>query len=1603
MNRNRARALRIVASAMLALFTLNSLSTAAATVTGIELAVEGSPTAVSGGVLRWFFTLYEIDSHNRLTTARSGRLRITTDLRPDDTEEISVDAHGRAEVEIPIPEDVAELEVAVDAEAAGLRRNFTLSISAAPLGDTAVIADRTSVQPGERVTFIGRAVDGPWGRALANRSVSLSITDQDGRRIGPEKSVTTSAAGTFRVSVVAPMNAKLVRCNAIGVDVVPASTEVTVSKKRPQQMTITAVPERRIVRPGAKVPVEVTVQRKDGRPVRGAEIEVDGTAVSEDETEQWTTDENGRLKFTWTAPRRDASDIEDQQKSITVNRPGIGSRSAEISVRTARTPYQTDVYVEGGGLLTNLPSRLYVSVTRADGTPARKVAVNLDNPLLGTLHGTTDNDGVARFKGRPALRPGVESRDRCGGITASSVTLQLSADTKSASLEEATYEHCVPVDPDGTVRVRTGSVSLHPGDIAAIELFMSKSAERLPVEVALLWVDNTRAENPLIPISRSVVETPGRHRKTSVKIPADITGEILVRARPLVGPSRIPVRGGTARIVSRFGTPITASLRVSGSDDTRAHLVVSETGSPTASTLLLVPTDDAEALTQQLSIAMQPPLFQNLGTGTEASPRLLEALLAARTRRDDAAPAVLRKGVPVGMPGVDDPTRWGILRDPIRARARFVSGRLALSIRTLEERLDQASPKQIREVGIVGLGERRFNREALTAVKSSGYLAGRDPMTLGGEPLSLEDLEQMDRSFTFDNMARRITRKRLLSLLIHLRSFVRNQNLDLGATGRDPTQWIDALAGPLENFNENNDLYYGTDFALDFRMLFDGWGRKMAVVKTTHPRSRTKFISPLPAGYALVSAGPDGRFNTADDLLDPFARVLPTGSMYAEAVGEDALLLRLSRIEIDRAVVDALVPLFVNTDSDDVDEWPARGGDDESETVAPKIRPLPTIARRFERSWIPVRAGSRRSSAPNAYDISVDGEPRRWSLIGVAWSADGRAAVARKDFEGGFPLIVDVEPLHRLSPHEPLVVPVTGAVLPGGPTNALLSVESDGVVQAAFEDGRTETALAVGPGGGFEARVRIVAVREGNGVVRIVARSPGSSRSRTVSLTIDARKPGSLRTQHASAGISKASTLRLEIPNDATEISAAAYLALPTAFLDDPTLSRWIDKDPALVAWALAISGTAPQGRLLRGLESVSRRNGMARGELPLLSTACAAAAWSAVDTPNSRLAEASRNGIQRSKNNDDRNRLAEDAAVLAALSLAVTDDDTSRLSEDLADIRTDLRAAVRQYRDDPAFLARGAAALLLADRRDLLGKTMAALAATHLRSGYRGGKTVELPIHDDVSSDELAKRDDAEALIATAALAVAAHQSGDDHLASELARGLAAGADQATRVGGEVLFWWLAARAFGVFGMLAPETAATFTVSTNDGPPRQITLSSACTPLPIKTLAPEDSVEIRVAPKGKTDVIPLLHTEASYVRPAAYQVLGPLEAALSGDPGFAGERAAFMVTVTNTGGTLRHPTVLLYPTAGAELDAEAVSAILKGGSVAAVAPPDARGAIRIRLRPLDSKQSVTLPLPLHWTAAGPRTGAAMALFPEDRDWELTVVPAIEINVPFRP
>lgn len=179
-------------------------------------------------------------------------------------------------------------------------------------------------------------------------------------------------------------------------------------------------------------------------------------------------------------------------------------------------------------------------------------------------------------------------------------------------------------------------------------------------------------------------------------------------------------------------------------------------------------------------------------------------------------------------------------------------------------------PERLRDVRIRNAAGSALNPEMLTLVTEA---MEEQPVTPGGEPWRLADLMAIDPQVKYDTVACRVTRLKLFRVLSALRTYLFEHKLDADEPMlRDPNALLRRLV---------------RDMVIEPGELLDPWGHGLSFAHATGPR--VPFLSTVP-GFRLLSAGPDGRFGTGDDVVDPFQRVLASKTPYAKAVEEDRLV-----------------------------------------------------------------------------------------------------------------------------------------------------------------------------------------------------------------------------------------------------------------------------------------------------------------------------------------------------------------------------------------------------------------------------------------------------------------------------------------------------------------------------------------------------------------------------------------------------------------------------------------------------------------------------------------------------------------------------------------
>jgi len=1513
----------------------------AGAVTGVEMQIEGAMSAPRGGSLSFALTAYDVLGLSELRPSPHATIRALSSLTPAEAAaEVEADANGRALIEIPIPDDApSQFSVMLEmrSRARALRR-FELAIQVTSAQRLSLRAAPNQARPGSRIVLFGRLERTQDAKGIAGRPVRISIGDGRGA-LGPEVTVRTNAFGLFELPTRVPEDARgaLVISATVTHPTPNAPTVGAPTLNLP--LTAASTPSllvfvqaaRPIVAPGSRLAVHVLVRRPDGRPLSGVQVSMNGSTREQDLRR---TDARGRAELSWLPPAR-FHGSRQMPLSVSATRAGFGSAVGQTDVLLTVKTVGARASFEGATLSPELGGDVLVRVGRSDGESTSGMPVRLRLADGRTVEATADGDGAALLPMPAGLHVG-DGTDGCGGAAA---TATLEVGTPAAY----SHELCIPLDPDATSLTRLTHYMVAPGQDLEVHLRRTRAASRLPLVLTAFRFEGSS----LRPFATQVL-TPTTN-EARITTPSDYVGAVLLRTRALFGAQHQEVRGSSV-MAQVMPQPGAASLRSSTTDQGALQFSVHATRGQFAR-LAVLPLAQARALFQTIGGEQARP-FSEIYTRAE---------LALRTPRDRTAPAALRLAHAVAMPTVGAPETEGVLRDPWRARSRFTEGRLGLIFRALESRLDQAVPGDLDSVAVRERGRLRLNEHVLESLGNDGGLGAEGATGLGGEPLVLSTLQRLDRDFDYDAVARRLTRRRLFRVLIGMREFVKQRDFDLPwARLGEPELWLRNMA------EEGMELPDGE--SLDVREFIDGWGNACALMRST----RGGPLAPV-QGYAVVSAGPDGRFGTRDDLSDPTARVLRSGGLYAQAVGEEDLLARLSGVEVARATLRSVAELFgmdqpVVSTEETTDDSPVDGG------TLPEVARPDAFALALLRPRDPVGLVSRESfrldGSDHAVVVDAGSVPRPVGAVLEVFGSDGQRQVQLAEAFAGGDLLADAVLPTRLRAGEHVRAQVHLTNLSDHALDVRAALQARGL-QA---DAPAQTQVPAGES--RELSVELEATGPGDGTLTLGLGAGERAMTVVQGLRVSV---GDLPLAIAGTAMTDADGLEftLEPPADARGLHARLVVVTPRALWRDPAVARLGETSPGLYAFSMAMSGDrlSPElrARLLR-----AETGGLVSGRDSLIETAAGLVAVSSLlDDEQARAA--GQRMANRLTGELGRNTSAAAVAALATrgvVSSAAEESEGDALSRALSTALPGLRRVLRDLPEDNAALARAAAALLLADPTDLHGLSMLRIARSHLVASG-SGQLLELT--------EAAGH--AEQAAATLALSLAAWQAGDRELAAALVRG--ALRYEGALLGGseEQQFWLLASAGYGAMG--DPGEAVMHTRI--DGTRGEASMTDGAFTLDVP-VRPGRRSEVEVT----SDAALLTRLEASYDRALGARA-GPLALSLRGDSASLDERGLFELTV-RASREIHDPIVEFSLPASADLDDTVRQALIGNAAVANVELREG-GVVRLSLRALSAGQTFSIPLPLRFVATGSQRGLGMLAFPSDEPSATSVLPARVITV----
>jgi hypothetical protein len=862
---------------------------------GYELELHGTLAAHGGRAVRVRGVAYEVLG---LATLWAGaRVPIVAheirDGRAMDQvlAQATADASGRFALEIPMVSTV-QLVVGRGDHA----RSFTFGLAAHSPARLELLTDRLLYEPGETVHVWARLSDLPSAAPLANVPVEITIQGSGSTtaRVANAR-VRSSASGIAVLDVPLPstipdgamvVDARVTDAVTSGAD---ASVTIRVGRRTVERLMADARVDQQIVAPGARVTGRVTVRTPSGSPVRNATVEIRLAGREAPVTAR--TDAEGVASFSLSAPAYMAADIESQMLDVRIVHRAYGTVRTAASFTMARVPYAIEATASAGGVVPDVLSPVYLTLTDPRGEPpppGTGVIVRSIGVPGGRWRGTTDRHGIVQVPMRlPAGSAAQHEVGRCAGRFASSF------DVDVESTVPLSARVCVPVAPRASVIARAATPVVAPGGRVEVAIERAGSSRTRAVAVDLLH----HGEDGVRTVLGSTV-VPANETRAALTLPTGYVGVALIRARPVEATSAAEGTGASDAILVRpvhaFALNV-APERAQYHVRETARVLVRTPANLTGAHVALVARDlAAHGGEQPFALEwLRGTLSQSIADpSTPDADRLVRVALAAFV---DADPLAARAGPLVPREGSSDDgggdegqgsydpssaTMRGDLRDPFGLRDELLRRGLGPVMMALENAVDASIDEETH--GVVAANRHAFEPTAIHALLEEGALEQATTRTLGGGEMTLAMLQAADPSFTFDRAARRVARRRLVRLLAALVAY-----LDPGEGARNT-----AASEPVDRWLSRM-VQRGL---LSASALRDPWGGSF-VLRRVQPGRESIAIAVPASGWELVSPGPDRVAGTSDDVRNPFERVVPQNTVYSIASGEDALMRQLSVLD----------------------------------------------------------------------------------------------------------------------------------------------------------------------------------------------------------------------------------------------------------------------------------------------------------------------------------------------------------------------------------------------------------------------------------------------------------------------------------------------------------------------------------------------------------------------------------------------------------------------------------------------------------------------------------------------------------------------------------
>jgi uncharacterized protein YfaS (alpha-2-macroglobulin family) len=785
-------------------------------------------------------------------------------------------ASARMQLPAELPAGNYKLEVVTKSTLGEEKLERDVKVKTAP--KILLISDKPLYQPGQTMHLRALSLQSYDLTPVGNMPLTFEVEDAKGNKVF-KRTLSTSDHGIASVDFIlaSEVNTGEYQIRAQLGDVQSAKT-VTVKPYVLPKFKSELKADKRFYLPRETLNGDLQVDYFFGKPVAGAQVVIKAStfdvAFKDFQTWQGKTDANGHAKFEIKLPdyftglplekgnalvRLEAKVIDTADHSEVINKTyPVSNQSVQINL-----------IPEGGRLVPNMENRIFAAAIYPDGSPAQ-ADVSLwqgQKPEGKTLAALKTNEaGLAEFKFTPKaemFRQGEFAErkiEMLGGNTvqawAPKQLLDLTATARDAKGNQAKTLISLTSEPLGeNVMLRLDKAIYKGGEALKVKIHTSAG---LPT----VYFDVVRGGQTLL---TQWLDVKDGVAEQTVELPASVFGTLDVHAYQMLGHGEI-IRDSRVVYVNpasdlKIEIKADKDVYLPGEKGNLNFQVKDAQGKPTAAALGVIIVDEAVYALQE----MQPGLEKVYFTLQEELLKPQAHILYKPSQR------------------IDDLVREPVLADARQQAAEvlFTSIKPRMPARwevnpefERRQKFDQMMPQigsalfevATQQNSIVVLDRQtktwQFAPDLLTTTfKQYGWADNTFPDPFGGK-LKIASLSRLSADCSPERLAHAVTEHRLH----YLRAALLNLGNKHAAQWRKDDKWT--LPGDVLRRGLKESAYPEA-------WLKDGWGNDFRLI-----RRDGKVENPVFDSFEVVSAGPDGKLDTADDVRISAANIGQLGQIW---------------------------------------------------------------------------------------------------------------------------------------------------------------------------------------------------------------------------------------------------------------------------------------------------------------------------------------------------------------------------------------------------------------------------------------------------------------------------------------------------------------------------------------------------------------------------------------------------------------------------------------------------------------------------------------------------------------------------------------------------